>query len=144
MYRFELINEEFFDQLIQWHYEDEYSCYDMEDKLTTINKLFDLEEYDFFVGLGIDDEVIGYMECFFKDGVLEVGHGLNPMMIGQGLSYDFIESSIEFAVEYYDYTGEVIRILIEPFNKRAFKVYTRVGFTTVEETPSYVKMELNI
>lgn len=144
MYRFEPLDEEYLDLLIQWRYEEEFACYDIEDRLTTINKLFEREEYDFFVGLGIDGEVVGYMECFFKDGILEVGHGLNPMLIGQGLSYDFIENSIEFAVEHYDYAGEVIRILIEPFNRRAFKVYSRVGFTTVEETDDFIKMELTI
>ncbi len=144
MYRFEKINETYFDQLIQWRYEEDFACYDMEDRLTTINQLFDKEGYEFFVGLSIDDEIVGYMECFFKEDVMELGHGLNPMMIGQGLSYDFIECSIEFAVEHYDYSGDIIRILIEPFNKRAFKVYSRIGFNTVEETGEFVKMELNI
>ncbi|MBN2260535.1 MAG: GNAT family N-acetyltransferase [Clostridiales bacterium] len=142
MYRFELINEEYFDQIIQWKYPDEFVCYDMEDKLTTINQLFDKEGYDFFVGINLFDEIVGYMECFFKDDMLEVGQGLNPVMIGQGLSYDFISESIEYAVEYYGYTGDAIRILVEPFNKRAMRVYLRVGFVVVEKTDEFIMMEL--
>jgi RimJ/RimL family protein N-acetyltransferase len=144
MYRYEKINEEYFDQLIQWKYGEEFSCYDMEDRLTTINQLFEKEGYDFFVGIDIDNEIVGYMECFFKDDVLEVGHGLNPILIGQGLSYDFIMSSIEFAVEEYNYVGDIIRILIEPFNKRAFRIYSRIGFITVEETEKHIMMEIVI
>ena len=144
MYRFEKINEGYLDQMIQWKYDDEYTCFDMEDKLTTINNLFQEEGYEFFVGLGQEDMIVGYLECFFKEEMLEVGHGLNPLLVGQGLSYDFIMDSIEFAVEYYDYTGDVIRILVQPFNTRALKVYSRVGFTTVRETDDFIMMELNI
>ena len=48
MYRFELINEEYIDQLIQWKYEEEYACYDIEDRISSISKLFEESEYDFF------------------------------------------------------------------------------------------------
>jgi|LGVF01.2.fsa_nt_gb RimJ/RimL family protein N-acetyltransferase len=143
MYHFELINEEYFDYIVQWKYEEEFACYDMEDRLTTINQLFDQDGYDFFVGLNEFDEIIGYMECFFKDDILEVGHGLNPEIVGQGLSYDFVSNSIEYAIEYYDYTGETVRILVEPFNKRALKVYSRVGFNVVEETDEFIMMDLD-
>ena len=144
MYRFDKINENYFDQLVQWKYDNEFSCYDIEDRFTNIDNLFDKDGYDFFIGLNDDEEIVGYMECFFKDGLLEVGHGLNPVFIGKGMSYDFISSSIQFAVEYYDYIGEIIRILIEPFNEIAIKVYSRIGFTIANKTNEYVMMELNM
>lgn len=144
MYRFESINEEYIDQLILWKYEEEYACYDIEDRISSISKLFEESDYDFFVGFNESEEMVGYMECFFKEDILEVGHGLNPIFIGKGLSYDFILDSIEYAVEKYDYSGEVIRILIEPFNKRALKVYQRIGFTIIEETLQYIKLELDM
>ena len=129
---------------MHWRYEEEFSIYDMEHKESSLNDLMDSDEYEFFVGLNLDDEIVGYMECFFKDGQLEVGHGLNPDFLGKGLSYDFITNSIEFAVEYYEYEGSSITICVEPFNKRAIKVYSRIGFNTIRETDEYIEMELEL
>ena len=62
MYRFESINEEYIDQLILWKYEEEYACYDIEDRISSISKLFEESDYDFFVGFNESEEMVGYME----------------------------------------------------------------------------------
>lgn len=145
MYRFEKLNEEYFNQIATWKYEGEFSIYDMENHETKLSELLEQENYEFFVGINEEvGELVGYIECFYKDGVLEVGHGLNPSFMGKRLSYDFILESIEFAIEFHDYTGDAIKVCIEPFNTLARKVYSRVGFNVVEEEEDFIEMELEL
>lgn len=143
MYKFVKINENYFDELLQWKYQNEFSCYDMDGRLTTIDEVYDRDNYDLFLGFDENEEVIGFLECFYDDeGILEIRNGLNPVFIGQGISCDFISSSVEFAIEEYEYDGDIVRIKVEPFNERAIRVYLRIGFVKIEENPDFVLMEL--
>jgi RimJ/RimL family protein N-acetyltransferase len=145
MYTFNKIDENSYNEILTWKYEGELSIYDLENHETTLSELMDNDNYDFFVGISEEDELVGYLECFFKeDGTMEIGHGLNPTFMGKGLSYDFISESIDFAIEFYDYNNETIIICVEPFNAVAKKVYSRIGFDVVEEEDEFIQMELHI
>ena len=49
-------------------------------------------------------------------------------MCGKGLGKEFVSQCIQFAVKEHDYKGEFVRCGVASFNKRAIKVYQKVGF----------------
>lgn len=59
-----------------------------------------------------------------------MGWGLNPKLCGKGLGKKFVSQCVDFAAKEYDYKGEFVRCGVAAFNKRAIKVYERLGFET--------------
>ncbi|MBN1148117.1 MAG: GNAT family N-acetyltransferase [Anaerolineales bacterium] len=57
-----------------------------------------------------------------------IGFGLKPELTGRGLGVSFVRACLEFAVKWYDYKGEYVRLGAPAFNERAIKVYEKVGF----------------
>ncbi len=61
-----------------------------------------------------------------------IGFGLKPSLTGQGLGENFSRACIAFAMKQYNYHGEYIKLGVPAFNKRALKVYERIGFEEFE------------
>ena len=74
----------------------------------------------------LDDETLNRAELW-------IGFGLKPELTGIGLGYGFVSACVEFAVTHSDYKGEYIRLGVAIFNKRAIKVYERVGFEIFDQ-----------
>ena len=108
-----------------------------------IDDLLDKEGYEFFVSL-INQEISGYIECYFEDEILEVGLALLPGYVNEGLGTDFVSQAIEYLIDYYDYVGEVIRSYINVDDIRAIDVLERVGFNKVDTTKKWVELEIYI
>ncbi|MGO1372397.1 MAG: GNAT family N-acetyltransferase [Senegalia sp. (in: firmicutes)] len=62
-----------------------------------------------------------------------IGWGLKPELCGKGLGEKFVSACVDFAIKEYDYKGEYVHFGVAEFNKRAIKVYERLGFETFRE-----------
>ena len=62
-----------------------------------------------------------------------IGFGLKPEYTGKSLGYNFVQSGIEFGLEEYKYKKDYIMLAVAEFNKRAIKLYEKLGFNTTEK-----------
>jgi ribosomal-protein-alanine N-acetyltransferase len=65
-----------------------------------------------------------------RERALDVGLGMRPELTGQGLGEEFVTSGLRFAKA--TYAPEAFRLTVATFNRRAIRVYERVGFEPVE------------
>jgi [ribosomal protein S18]-alanine N-acetyltransferase len=109
-----------------WRYPDRYSTYDVGEVVTAADGFWAVEH---------DAELIGYC-CFGAEarvpgvpdeaGTLDVGYGLRPDLMGQGLGPAFARAILEFGVD--EFAPERLRLLILDWNERSRKVAERLGF----------------
>ena len=91
-----------------------------------------------------DGELAGYF-CFGEDArvpagrqlgvyerepALDVGLGMRPDFAGRGLGTEFVLAGLRFAREAY--SPPAFRLTVAASNRRAVRVYERVGFEAVE------------
>lgn len=138
---FKEMTEKFANIIISKEFSGNFECYNLEHEPEEIDDLIDKEGYDFFASF-IEDELIGFVECYFEDNILEIGLGLLPEYINQGLGTDFVSQTVEFLVEYYDYEEDVIRSYISPEDKKTIDVMKRVGFNVVDTTDKWSELEI--
>lgn len=59
-------------------------------------------------------------------GFIDIGLGMIPSLCGKGLGAEFLEKCMEFAKK--ELKISKVRLTVATFNKRAMKVYERLGF----------------
>lgn len=152
IFKFVAMNKEYAREMINnWKYEGEYSIYDyineaewlLEEKNWGSGKFAVLNEEDTLVGeltieffeeVDENSEDDGYVEMETvknnPDKIYEMwfGFGLKPELTGIGLGKEFVSTCLDFAVKHHNYKGDYIRFGVAEFNKRAIKVYKRIGF----------------
>ena len=119
-----------------WTYSGEYSCYSLEQTAATIDEIMD---GSYFAALDDGGVVFGFV-CFGKSAqiptievgtydmpALDIGLSLSPSLCGQGHGLRFLKDCLTFGKETFGATS--FRLSVACFNKRAIKVYKRVGFT---------------
>lgn len=144
-FEFKSMTESYANEVVSWKYEGEYSVYDVDKNKTDIDEMLNQTEYDCFIAVDDYDEAVGFLECAFDDeGTLEIANFLRPDLTGKGLGNDFVSACIDFALENYDYSGDRVKLIVQSFNKRAIKVYERIGFVTIEEGEDWVEMALDL
>lgn len=144
-FEFKPMDETYANEVVSWKYEGEYAIYDVEKHKTDLDDLINSDAYDCFVAVDEYDEPLGFLECSIDDeGVLEFANFLRPDLTGKGLGSDFVSGCINFALEYYDYEGDTVKLIVESFNRRAIKVYERIGFVHTDEGEDWVEMTLNL
>lgn len=143
-FNFKPMSERYANEVVSWKYEGEYSIYDVDKKKADIDELLNSGDYDCFVSVDDYDEPLGFLECTFDDGVLEITNFLRPDLTGKGLGLDFVTACIDFLIEHYDYSGDSIKLIVQHFNKRAIKVYKRIGFVVSEEGDDWLEMTLEL
>ena len=65
-----------------------------------------------------------------RESALDVGLGMRPDLTGRGLGEEFVRAGLRYAKE--TYSPPAFRLTVAAFNRRAVRVYERVGFETVE------------
>jgi ribosomal-protein-alanine N-acetyltransferase len=85
-----------------------------------------------------EGELIGY-SCFGpparvpgideEEGTLDVGYGMRPDLMGQGLGRSFVGAILDYAVTEFD--PRKVRLLILEWNERSLGVAKALGFTDV-------------
>ncbi len=110
-----------------WHYEGDYSFYDIAADKEDLAEFLDREERgdNYFIVEKNNDE-IGFF-CFENENdTVDIGLGMKPGFTGKGNGLAFVEAGLSFAIS--EYNPEKITLSVAIFNKRAIKVYMEAGF----------------
>ncbi len=125
----------------RWRYGEPYSMYDGDPASVP-----SLLEPRFLYHAVYDErgELAGYF-CFGEDArvragrrigvyerepALDVGLGMSPELVGRGLGAEFVLAGLRFAKE--KYSPPAFRLTVAAFNRRAARVYEKVGFEVVD------------
>lgn len=140
-------------EISKWTYRDQYSIYGMDGTDSCINELTnDL----YFSVTNEKNKLLGYYcfgeaaqvpagrkhRAYMKKNFIDIGLALSPTLCGKGLGFDFLNSGLDFAREHF--SARDFRLTVAVFNKRAIKVYEKVGFkkfSTFKATSNAVEME---
>ncbi len=110
----------------KWRYPGRYRTYDVSEVVTSEAGYWAVEH---------DAGLVGY--CCFGDGArvpgaaedvgtLDVGYGMRPDLMGQGLGREFVGAILGFAVRRF--SPPRLRLLILDWNERSRKVAVALGF----------------
>jgi RimJ/RimL family protein N-acetyltransferase len=112
--------------IASWHYPDRYATYDVGELVTPQGGYWAVRR---------DDELVGYC-CFGEEarvpgadeepGVLDVGYGMRPELMGRGLGHDFVDAILAFAAERFGRPR--FRLLILDWNTRSRAAARSAGF----------------
>lgn len=131
-YKFEMMTQEQAEEIaFNWHYEAEYSFYDMDaDKDDLVEFLDPQKRGDSNFVVTQDNDIIGFFS-FNKVAIhtIDIGLGMRPNLIGNGNGLEFIRAGLEFAIS--KYAPRKITLSVATFNQRAIKVYRKIGFEEV-------------
>ena len=118
--------------IASWHYEGEYAFYDAEADAEDLAELLDpaLRGDTMFAVRDDAGELVGFFAFQITDDVVDFGLGLHPDLTGKGLGEHFVRAGLDFAQSRF--SPKTIQLRVAAFNKRAIKVYERVGFREVE------------
>lgn len=131
-FRIESLTQSDAESIATWHYDGEYAFYDAEADADDLAELLDpaLRGDSMF---GVRDgagELVGFFAFQIADGVVDYGLGIRPDLTGKGLGSNFVRAGLDFARTRF--SPKNIQLRVAAFNKRAIKVYQRVGFREVE------------
>ncbi len=120
------------DIAFNWHYDGDYSFYDMEADKEDLDEFLDPEQRgDSTFAVTKENELAAFFSISETAGrTFEIGLGMRPDLTGQGSGMEFLKEVLSF-VE-LTYKPEKITLAVATFNQRAIKVYRKVGFTDVE------------
>ena len=138
------------EEIASWHYDGEYSFYDMEADPEDLQEFLKPDERaDSNFAVIENRELIGFY-CFtqISNDTIDIGLGMKPSFTGKGQGLEFLEAGLDFAKSLYH--PEKLTLSVAAFNKRAIKVYKRAGFreeeTFLQKTNGsqfeFVKMKL--
>ena len=134
------INYEEAYEISKWIYQEPYSIYSNDGSDSCIRELLD---GNYFSATDEEIKLLGYY-CFnefaqvpigkqfgvYDDkDLIDVGLGIRPDLCGQGFGLDFLSNGLYFARSELNAKG--LRLTVASFNKRAIKVYERIGFKKV-------------
>lgn len=115
----------------EWHYNGEYSFYDMENDQEDYDEIITPElRKDHYFEVLADN---GQLTAFFcldliedKNDQVEVGLGMAPELTGHGLGIELMQMIEDYVKQVGKY--QKIVLSVAEFNKRAQKVYQRAGY----------------
>jgi ribosomal-protein-alanine N-acetyltransferase len=111
-----------------WHYENEYSFYNLEADPE------DLEEFlnpkmrsDSVFAVSKDGELIAFLSINKVDTkTIDIGLGMRPDLTGKGNGLEFLTAGMDFIQS--SFHPEKITLSVAMFNHRAINLYRKVGF----------------
>jgi ribosomal-protein-alanine N-acetyltransferase len=86
-----------------------------------------------FAVLDEKDEYAGIFEIEEAEGLLTIEAYLRPDLTGKGLGVGFVRAGIELALTELGCSATHARLWVNAFNRRAMKVYERIGFRITGE-----------
>ncbi|RDW17290.1 GNAT family N-acetyltransferase [Oceanobacillus chungangensis] len=149
-YEFSIMTQEQAENIaFNWHYESEYSFYDME---------ADKEDFDEFLNPGTrgnsmfavtsGDELIAFFSMIkVSNHTFDIELGMRPDLTGRGKGGGFLKAAMEFVKA--EYEAGKLTLSVAKFNQRAIKAYRKMGFIDGEtfmqdtngSTFEFLKME---
>lgn len=111
-----------------WRYEPPYDFYDPDTDPEDLAELLDAEGRRgvYFSVLEEGGDLVGFFQFEKSGAAVDLGLALRPDLTGKGLGMDFLAAGMEFARERF--TPERFTLAVTTFNRRAIRVYERIGF----------------
>jgi ribosomal-protein-alanine N-acetyltransferase len=109
-----------------WRYPGRYQTYDVRGVVISEAGFWAVEHEATLVGyccFGHEARVPGAVE---EAGILDIGYGMRPDLMGQGLGREFVGAILDFAVRRF--SPSRLRLLILDWNDRSRKVAVALGF----------------
>lgn len=149
-YNFSVLTQEQAEDIaFNWHYDGEYSFYDMEADKEDLDEFLNPEERgNSTYAVTEENELVAFFSISrVADGTFDIGLGMRPDLTGKGNGLEFLRAGINFIQT--EYKPEKITLSVATFNQRAIKLYRKVGFKDVEtflqdtngSTFEFLKME---
>ena len=113
-------------QIASWRYPGRYGTYDVDELVTAERGFWAVYDEGQLVGyccFGDEARVPGVIE---EPGILDVGYGMKPDLMGRGFGRDFIRSILEFGAG--EFGPRRWRLLILDWNARSLAAARSVGF----------------
>ena len=136
-YHFTIMTQEQAEDIaFTWHYDGEYSFYDMEaDKEDLAEFLNPETRGETMFAVTYKDELVAFLSVARVDNTtFDIGLGMKPSLTGRGKGAEFLKAAIDFVKS--EFPAEKITLSVAAFNQRAIKVYRKIGF---EDTGSMMQ-----
>ncbi|MGM7682557.1 GNAT family N-acetyltransferase [Cytobacillus sp. Hm23] len=116
------------DIAFNWHYDGDYSFYDMEADQEDLAEFLDVNKRrDYYYVVKREDKIIGFMSFIETvTAIIDIGLGMKPELTGHGLGLDFLRAGLNYAKK--KSKPQKITLSVAIFNERAIKVYKKAGF----------------
>jgi RimJ/RimL family protein N-acetyltransferase len=109
-----------------WRYPGRYATYDPDEHVTPERGSWAVEHQGELVGyssFGDAARVPGVVE---EEGILDVGYGMRPDLMGRGLGREFVGAILDHAAR--EFSPQRFRLLILDWNERSRRVAAALGF----------------
>jgi RimJ/RimL family protein N-acetyltransferase len=111
--------------IARWRYPGRYSTYDVgeianPERMWAVTRDAELVGY---CSVGPGARVSGVNA---EAGTLDIGYGMRPDLVGQGLGPEFVATILDFAID--SFSPQRLRLLILSWNERSRKVAEALGF----------------
>lgn len=87
-----------------------------------------------------DNKLIGLFEYYERDDDFEIGLALAPKERGKGYGKTFVEEGIAYGAGLFKNAKDVY-LEVSIFNRRAIKVYRRIGFVEIGRAHRSIQMK---
>ncbi|MFD2617414.1 GNAT family N-acetyltransferase [Terrilactibacillus laevilacticus] len=131
-YNFSVLTQEQAEDIaFNWHYDGEYSFYDMEADKEDLDEFLNPEERgNSTFAVTKENELVAFFSISrVADGTFDIGLGMRPDLTGKGNGLEFLRAGINFIQT--EYKPEKVTLSVATFNQRAIKLYRKVGFKDV-------------
>jgi [ribosomal protein S18]-alanine N-acetyltransferase len=110
----------------RWRYPGRYSTYNVVERYSSEQGVWAVARGSQLVGyccFGPEARVPGIDE---QEGTLDVGYGMHPDLVGQGLGRSFVGAILDFALA--EFSPNRFRLLILSWNRRSSQLARALGF----------------
>jgi ribosomal-protein-alanine N-acetyltransferase len=112
-------------EMSSWRYAGRYATYNLGD-VGVMEGSWSVWEGETLVGHCCFGAEARIPEVEAEDGTVDVGYGMRPDLVGQGLGPRFVSVIVDFAVR--EFSPQRLRLLVLSWNERSRKVAQRLGF----------------
>jgi len=126
------------EDILTWKYDGIYSFYDnsiQKEKIEWIESFIDSD--DNFSIYNEQNELVGNCSFYYIEEFFCLGVQMRPELTGKGFGTEFVRAIINFGKKKYNLS--YIDLTVAKFNKRAIKVYEKVGFKIIEEIVNTIR-----
>lgn len=111
-----------------WHYKAPYDFYDWQRDPDDLAEFLDPQSWPgrYYAVVDEQDRLVGFFQCEPAPDAVEIGLGLHPALTGRGLGAAFLQAGLDFAKR--QCAPQRFTLRVATFNRRAIRVYERIGF----------------
>ena len=125
----------------EWRYPGRYATYDVTDT-ADLAEAFAVTEGDLLLGyccFGAEARVPGVEEA---EGVLDIGYGMHPDLMGQGRGAGFVSAIVAFGVDLH--RPRSLRLSIYRWNERSWRAALGQGFAVTGAAGEFDVLERTV